>query len=762
MLRTRGERRHSRTPGNASGIIKVRVTSQRILRFTNLSIAILVLLFLFAAYWTAWRPLPKTSGTIRAPISQLAHIDRDGRGVPHIEAAEWKDAIFLQGYVTAQDRMWQMDALRRLAAGELSEVVGKSTLELDREARRLRMRRAAEEHARRMAPEERAIFAEYARGVNHYLEQNRGRYGVEFALLRYDPRPWTIVDSVLAGMQMFLNLTSSWKEDIAKMSMRQKGDAAKIDFLLPARTGAEPSPGSNAWAIAGSRTASGKPILANDPHLEFSLPSTWYLIHLKAPGLNVTGASLPGLPAVIIGHNERIAWGVTNLHFDVQDLYREKLNPQTGQYEYQGKVEQARLENEVIQVKGDTPDRLATWVTRHGPAFITEDKAYFALRWTATEPGGFEYPLLDLNRARNWTEFTAALTRFPGPGQNWTYADVDGNIGYHAAGKLPVRRNFRGDIPMDGSAGEFEWDGYIPFDALPSFYNPAGGVIVTANQNPFPAEYPYGVNGTFAPPYRSRQIRALLSARSGWKPADMLAVQKDVYSGFSQFLASQAVQAYDRKKPSGRELADSVEVLRAWNGQMDKDSPAALIADLLYRELRSAVPERAAPGKGELYSTQMSYAAIERLLRERPSGWFKDWDDTILQELRDAVDAGAKRQGSNVRGWRYGAWNDLTIVNPIAGRLPVIGKYFNVGPNWMSGSSTTVKQTTPRLGPSMRMVVDLSNLDNSLQNITIGESGHVLSRHYADQWSAYYVGNSFPMQFNKVESKSSLEVQPGR
>ena len=736
--------------------------TKRILRLINLSIAIFVVALLFAAYWTAWRPLPQVSGRITAPISQQARVERDHRGAPHITAASWQDAIFLQGYVTAQDRLWQMDALRRLAAGELSEVVGKATLDVDRESRRLRMRRLAEEHAKKLRPDERAIFTEYARGVNFYIEQNRGKYGVEFAILGYDPRPWTVVDSILAGMQMFLNLTNTWKEDYEKMAMAAKGDPAKVDFLFPVRSGAEPSPGSNSWAVAGVRTASGKPILASDPHLEFSLPSTWYLVHLKAPGLNVTGVSLPGLPAVIIGHNDRIAWGVTNLHSDVMDLYREKLNVQTGQYLYNGAVQQATLENELIAVKGDKPLSMATWVTRHGPALLTDEGTFYALRWSAAEPGGFEYPLLDVDRAQNWQQFTAALSRFPGPAQNWTYADVDGNIGYHAAGKLPIRRTFNGDVPLDGSAGTFEWDGFIPFEQLPSFYNPPGGVIVTANQNPFPADYPYRVGGNFASHYRARQIRSMLDARRGWKPADMLAVQKDVYSAFGHFLAQQAVAAVERRKAGGPGLSEAVEVLLDWNGQMDKDSAAALVVELLFRDLRKTVAERAAPSKGDLYGSQMGAVVVERLLRERPAGWFNDYDETIVVSLRNAIEEGSKRHTSNVKAWKYGAWNELTIPNPIVGRLPMVGKYFNIGPVWMSGSSTTVKQTTRRLGPSMRMVVDLSNLENSFQNVTIGESGHIFSHHYNDEWDSYYVGNSLPMEFNKVNAESTLEIAPRR
>jgi penicillin amidase len=728
----------------------------RVLKYINLSIAVLLLLGLIALYWTAYRPLAQTSGEITAPISARASVRRDALGVPHISAANWEDAIFLQGYVTAQDRLWQMDALRRLAAGELSEIIGPRTLELDREARRLRMRRIAEEQYRTLPDADRTALVAYARGVNYFIETHRGRLPLEFTLLRYDPRPWHAVDSILCGLQMHRNLTTTFKEELQKQAMLAGGVAARVNFLFPTWAGTEFQPGSNAWAISGKHTASGKPILANDPHLEFSLPSTWYQVHIEAPDLDVTGVSLPGVPAVIIGHNQRIAWGVTNLGFDVQDLYMEKFDPRNGQYLFRGKIERARLETERIAVRGAKPQEFQQWVTRHGPVTISEQGRYLALRWSAAEPGSFQFPFLDVNRARNWQEFTAAIARFAGPGQNFVYADVDGNIGYHATGQLPIRKNYDGDVPVDGSSGDNEWEGFIPFDQLPSFYNPPQGWIITANQNPFPKDYPYRVHGDFASPFRSLEIRSLLTARDGWKPDQMLAVQKDVYSAFSRFLAGQIVAAYDRRKPPQPELKDCVALLRSWNGQMEKQTPAPLLITLVYLQLRKMVADRAAPGKADLYSPQMAPAVLEKILEGDGHGWFQDKNEALIRALSGAFEEGRTLQGGNVNRWNYGKYNELTIKHPIGGELPLLGPYFNIGPVEMSGSSTTIKQTTLRLGPSMRFVADLSDWERSLNNITIGESGQFLSRHYKDQWDAYYVGRSFPMQFGKVDAKETL------
>ncbi|MGH9666115.1 MAG: penicillin acylase family protein, partial [Bryobacteraceae bacterium] len=346
--------------------------------------------------------------------------------------------------------------------------------------------------------------------------------------------------------------------------------------------------------------------------------------------------------------------------FDVEDLYREKFDPAKGRYEFHGQMEQARLERDFIRVKGSNPVQQDVWVTRHGPIIFANNGEYYALRWAAAE-APFSFPFLDIDRAENWQEFTAALARFPGPAQNFVYADVDGNIGYHAAGYLPIRKNYMGDVPVDGSSGDYEWDGYIPFDQLPLSYNPPSGLIVTANQNPFPPGYPQRVNGDFAPPDRARQIRALLTAHGGWKPQDMLAIETDVYSAFSRFLAQQTVAAYDRKKESNRDLGPAIDLLRGWNGQMQKGTAAPMVAALLYLQLRQAVGDKAAPGVGHQYDYQMAPAALERLLRTRPADWFPDFDQLLLRCLSGAIAEGEKSQGSNLKRWDYGVYNQLTI-----------------------------------------------------------------------------------------------------
>jgi penicillin amidase len=392
--------------------------------------------------------------------------------------------------------------------------------------------------------------------------------------------------------------------------------------------------------------------------------------------------------------------------------------------------------------------------------FLNDEGRNYSLRWTAADAAGMEFPFLALDRARNWEEFNQTLRRYSGPAQNFVYADVDGNIGYHAAGVLPNRQGCRGDVPSDGAANSCQWAGAIPYDDLPQVYNPPSGIIASANQDPFPAGYRYAVNGGFAPPFRAREIRWLLSHREKWKSDEMLSVQKDVYSDYLSFLAHQAVEAWDKHPNSSAQMKSAVEALRNWNGQMEKKTAAPMVATLLDTELRKAAAKAAAPGVEGEYAARMAPVVIEKLLRERPAGWFKDYDDLLVTSLAAGLTAGEKIAGSNVAGWDYGAWIELHIDHPVEGQLPLIGRYFNIGPVPMSGSPSSIKQTTQRLGPSMRMVIDLGNLDQSLANVVTGESGHVMSRHYKDQWSAYYGGTSFPMQFDKIDAKDTLVVNP--
>jgi penicillin amidase len=733
------------------------VRSNRLLKFINSIIGLVALAAALAVWWFGWRPLPQTSGTMGAPVSAAVTVHRDEHGLPRIEAATLEDLLFAQGYVAAQDRLWQMESLRRAANGTLSEVVGAAALEADRETRSHRMARIAERQVAALSPGDYTALAAFARGVNHYIRQQRGNYPVEFRLLGFDPRPWRIEDTLGIGLLMFRTLSSTARIEMQKALLLQKGDKEKLNYLFATRGGEDVQPGSNAWALAPSRTASGKALLANDPHLQHGIPGIWYPVQLRGGGLDVTGVTIPGVPGVVIGRNARIAWGITNLAFDVQDYFLEQLDPATGRYLYRGQIQQAELDRELIPVKGQAPVEFKQWVTVHGPVTAVIGNRQAALQWTAAANEPFVFAILPLNGAQNWTEFRAALASFPAAPSNVVYADVDGNIGLQAMGRLPIRRKHAGDVPVEGSTGEFDWEGYIPFAELPSFYNPPSGRVLTANQNPFPADYPYTVSGNFTAPYRARQIADRIAAEPKWSAASTIQLQADVYSGLSHHLAQHVVKAWQRKQANNPNLAPAVELLREWNGQMMPELPAPLIITYTYQHLRRMISEKAAGQPGADYDIQIGSAHIEALLDRQTPGWFGDWDAVLLRALQEGVEEGQRAQGTDLRKWRYGVYNQLTVRHPVLDRLPWIGRYFNLGPYQANGSTTTIKQTSARMLPSMRFVVDFGDPAGGLYHLPAGVSGHPFSGHYKDQWRAYQSAEGFPLH---AAPAATLTLQP--
>ncbi len=739
----------------------------------NAALALVVILAAVAIYWLAVRPLPQTSGRLTAPIHAKGFIRRDGRGNPHIEASSWQDALFLQGYATAQDRLWQMDSLRRFAAGELAEVFGPGALAVDQRSRRMRMRALAEADLLRLRPIDREAFSQYARGVNYYIDTHRGNYSLEFSLPghAYDPRSWSLTDSMLIGLVMFRDLTDNSEYEWSKSVLLSRAGAvpdgpARIQFLFPSPEGQALSPGSNAWAISGAHTVTGKPMLANDMHLSYGVPSTWHLVHLKTPEFEVAGTALPGVPFVITGHNRQIAWGVTNLGTDVMDLYAEQLDERTGRYQFAGHLEQAQLDRQFIGVRDSKPVPMNIWVTRHGPVVLTDKGRSYTMRWAAAD--GFGFPFLDLARAQDWNSFRQAVSIFWGPGQNFVYADGVGNIGYQAAGRIPIRGDgsqaFATDTPLDGAAGNAEWTGYVPFEKMPSVLNPPSGIIATANQNPYPPDFPFPAPGRYDDAYRVNQIRSRLLARNKLQVSDLQAIQKDVYSAYDLFLARQIMRLATHKD-ADNSVREAAQVLKGWNGQMDGNLAAPLICELFSNELRSGLVDASvAANDPEKPAILPRPSRIQQLLRTRPPGWVEgnDWDRMLLRNLTRALASGRKEQGSPIAKWKWGQFLQWNFEHPVGKQLPLVSEFFDIGPVPMSGSGTTVKQTTRTLGPSERLVVDFSKFDNSTLSIPVGESGMVASKHYKDQWPAYYVGKSFPMEWNKVSAAEVLEVQPGK
>lgn len=774
----------------------------RILRrsLTYLLVVVLVLLAVCGAwlYWQTHVCLPQLDGIARVPgLTAPVEIFRDAQGVPHLRAQSLEDALFAQGYVTAQDRLWQMELGRRLAAGELSEILGERTLRFDIENRTLGFRQACERAVRELDADSKRLIAAYTRGVNAFMSAHRDRLPVEFFLLRFEARPWREADSLGIALNMVKTLNTTWPEDLMRERIRAKFNADLYADLFPDRSPldhpvAEPLPpsatvpksardlrpsepfardpvlaalvsteqilaaglGSNNWVASGEHTQSGKPLLANDPHLSHSVPSVWYMIHLKAPGLNVTGVSFPGVPAIIIGHNERIAWGATNTGPDVQDLYAESFNLRDPK-KYLHKLEWVAAEEreETVKVRGARDYRFTVKVTRHGPVVSHDADRDLALQWTALQPSALSFSFLKIDRAQNWQEFTEALRGFAASVQNFVYADVDGNIGTYSAGWIPIRRQGDGTVPARGSTDDYDWTGYIPFESLPRAYNPPNGVLATANGRIVSDDFPYLITRRWEAPYRTARIYQLLQKGARFTVADMLRIQTDIHALEDLGFAKQVVAAGSARPPEGADAQYALRLLAQWDGEARGDSAATLVARVTRRVFLERILKPKLGDDLSGYRWPMSTTFLENVLNNRWTRWLPpgdaDFNVTLVKSLEEGVRLIPEMVGSRDRDrWHWGATIPLTFRHPLSLGFPLLGRFLDTGPFPQSGTSTTVKQTTSTVGASMRMVIDFSNFDNSVLNITLGQSGQVFSPHFRDQFDAWYSGQSFPMLFS--------------
>lgn len=776
----------------------------------------LFLLLAAAAAWCWWifyRALPQTDGTIALQgLTRQVTVDRNSWGVPHIRASSEEDMAEAQGYVMAQDRLWQMDVLRRVASGELSEIFGRQTLLLDQQFRRIGLRQAAERDAKTLTPEQRTDFEAYARGVNRFIETHRNRLPLEFVALRYQPKPWTPADSLAVVGYMFQTLTTSWSAEVERQVVTERVGPERARALfqvdspddleivgaeaahsakpqkhssahssvaatdegsatselrgakLPAWDNAQSIVdkfssetravfGSNNWVVDGTHTASGKPLLANDTHLELTMPSIWYTIHLTAPGWNVEGFALPGTPGIVIGHNDRIAWGFTNDMADVQDVYIEKLDPQNPhRYLVNGNYVNATLRTERIPVRGESDVLIDVLTTRHGPILRVVNGEGYALKWTALEPGALNHSYEWMGRAQNWQEFREALRGVSGPAQNAVYADVDGNIGFIVAAWIPIRKTGHGEVPVPGDIDDYDWTGYVPFDDLPQALNPPGGIIVTANARVVGPAYKYYITDRWGAPDRTRRIYDLLAGRKDLRPEDMNAIQNDVTSISDQRLAVILAVAGRTATPKDPRTADLLKSLADWDGRCAADSTQAAFVevarDFLLREL---LEPYLGPNTGE-YVWWRSNLFVERVLEQRPAAWlppkYHSYDELIVAAADQSVAyLAAHFNKPDISAWRMGALNALTMDHPM-GRDGILERLLSIGPIAQSGCVFAPKAMTHTHGPAMRMVADLSNWDQSLMELPAGESGQPWTAHYRDQFADWFSGKPIVSPFS--------------
>ncbi len=767
------------------------------------------------AYFAVYAALPQLDGTLAVNgLSTPVKVTRDRHGVPAIEADTLTDLFFAQGYITAQDRLWQMDIMRRFAAGELSEILGEDTVQTDREQRILGLRAAAKRSLQMASTRDHSYFDAYARGVNAYSESHHSSLPIEFRILKYRPKPWQAEDSIVIANQMVKDLNfytfrdalererilarlgpeltsdlyvnRSWhdrpptvmREDLNEP--RHQGDSNDDDDddedegpdnsvtqhrptgreIWEQRT-PEAVNGSNDWVVSGAHTVTGKPLLSNDMHLGHQMPNLWYEAHLKSGSLDVAGVTLPGMPYVIVGHNQRIAWGFTNVGPTVTDAFIENVNPQ-GAYQTPQGWQQPEHRVEVIHVK-DGPDlNLDVKITRHGP-IITDilpgETRQVALRWTLYD--GLHMIFFDVDVAQNWEEFRKAFSQLDAPGQNVVYADVDGNIGYQATGRVPIRAAGDGSLPVSGSDDVHEWIGYIPFDKLPKIYNPSSGVIGTANGRITPDGFPYSISSAWEAPWRTERIYHVLESGRKFTASDMLALQTDVHSENDLFAAERFVYAIDHAGNSSVRAKQAADLMRNWDGRMLAASAAPTIAVRASQELTRLLLEPrlgAAPKDPNLQETTLSWETyhwqmrtiwLQNILLRQPKRWlpekYTDYNALISAAVEAAVNDPATPK--DLAKWYWGKFNAVEIDHPVLKNIPFVRRWSAPGVKDQSGSGYTVKAVTPHHGPSERFTANLADLDQSTLNTVTGQGGNFLSPYYMDQWSAWYEGYTFPLPF---------------
>ncbi|HUD67676.1 MAG TPA: penicillin acylase family protein [Candidatus Sulfotelmatobacter sp.] len=802
----------------------------RVMLWLLLGILAILVAGLGYAYFVVHSALPQLDGRLQINgLSAPVTVTRDSHGVPTIEAGNLEDLFFAQGYITAQDRLWQMDLMRRFGSGELSEILGSDLIKVDREQRILGLRTAAKKSLESAGERDRTFFDAYARGVNAYIGTHANRLPIEFRILHYAPKPWLAEDSVVIANQMVKDLNYHYFYDalnrekiLAKLGPELTADlyvnrswhdrpptVMRGDLTEPQTNAGDsdddddsdddapdnfvtqgaipvaspeglPVNGSNDWVVSGAHTVTGKPLLSNDMHLGHQMPNLWYEAHLRAGAVDVAGVTLPGMPYVIVGHNQRIAWGFTNVGPTVTDLYIENFNSE-GAYQTPAGWVQPDHRVEVIHVKGKPDTTVNVTITRHGPV-ITElvpgETRPLALRWTLYD--GLHIPFFDLDTAQNWEQFRHALSLLDAPGQNVVYADVDGNIGYQTTGRVPIRAAGDGSLPVNGADNGHEWTSYIPFEKLPSIYNPPSGIIATANARITPDNYPNAISMEWEAPWRTERIYHVLESGRQFSPADMLALETDIHSEAELFAAERLVYAVDHAaKPSAR-AKQAADLMRGWDGRMLAASAAPTIVQTSIRELRRLLLEpklgsastHSTQEDGTLswksYSWEMRSVWLENILLHRAKRWLPEKYPNYDELLAAAVDAAVNSPEApkDLASWHWGVFNAVEIQHPILGKIPLVNHWSGPGLQEQSGSGYTVKAVSRHHGPSERFTANMADLDQSTLNTVTGQGGNFLSPYYMDQWKAWYEGITFTLPFSaqavEATKQHRLVLEPSR
>lgn len=768
----------------------------------------LILVIVVGAYGYLRATLPDYTGKISVPgLVQPVDIIRDSYGMPHIYAQTDGDLYFALGFCMAQDRLFHMDLMRRAGRGQLAGILGKDLVSVDKFFRTVTAGKSVEDIAAAYAPESLAASKAFAAGVNHFIAHHKGPLPIEFTILGYRPEPWQASDGVAVHYVMSVDLNIAFGVEMLHAAIAEKvgekmaqeifpdyvegypliipeGSAA-LEFLktlnLAAEMrGAEGGGASNSWVVSGNKSVTGKPILANDPHLGLGVPGIWYEAHLVTPSMNVSGSLLPGIPFVIIGANEHVGWGFTNVMADDADFYIEKINPaNSDQYEFMGRWEDMTIRQEVIKVKNADDVAFKVRLTRHGP-IVDEINHYeepkntaIAMRWTAYETLQAS-PFIELSTAQSVDDIEKAAASFKCPGQNWVYADDQGNIGYWAAVAIPIRDGFSGALPVSGWDGKHEWQGYIPTGEQPHLKNPARGWIATANNKHVGDDYPYPISSYYAMPDRFVRIKEMITGTEKFDTQDFVRMQADFYVVLARewvpmMLASLTLSG----KPLSETEKEAVAALKKWDFVAGTEDIAPAVFHAAINEMvKNTFEKRLGEDLYGQYikNYYVAFNAMRNLIAARESTWFDDPDTAEKEDISDIIGKSftaavvylSQKMGSNVDNWKWGNLHTLTLYHPFGKTSSIMGYFMNIGPYPMGGSLATVNPQPYRLakpwegyhGASLRYIIDFADRKNSRRVIPAGISGNFMSPHYDDQTELWRTGKYRPF----VLDRQSIEA----
>ena len=781
---------------------------------------ILILLGITAVlrYRIAHKSVPDYNKDIQLnKITQNVEVYRDSLAIPHIYAKSEKDLYTAVGYLMAQDRLWQMDLLRRATTGNLSEIFGKDFIDTDMLMRSLRVTEKSHNVLDNTPKEIKTALEAFSSGVNQYIQNNKNQLPPEFNILQYKPKPWKPIHSINLIGYMAWDLTMPWSYEITLHKLRSKVGKMKAQSLIPdlsnqnsyvfpnyesdtiirkmmdnllaqnqklEKLGLKVFSGSNNWAVSGKKSATGKPILSNDMHLGLFAPGLWQQMHMVVEDkLNVTGVVIPGQPFVISGHNDSIAWGLTNVMLDDMDFYKETIHPEdSGKYRLNGKWKNLKTETEQIPLKsGDTANRTIKY-THRGP-IISKHKDIrnkaVSMRWIGNEYSNELRSIYLLNHAANWKEFKDAVKTFISVSQNIVYADVQGNIGLYCCAGIPIREG-NGISIYPGDTTRYDWKGFVPFNQLPHTYNPESGFVASANNKTVDDDYPYYISHWFDLPSRINRIRSLLSEKDKLTVADFKRIQTDQTSNMAKRLKPEIINILENSSDSFSETEkQALDKLKKWNAHYRKESKAALIFEKFYIEyVKSLTGDEFGDSLvGKFLSHDILVRnLVNKTFNDKNNEWINNistkkqesFSDLVINSFQNTIKELKKEAGSNIEKWKWGNHHTLTLAHPL-GEKKILDKIFNLnkGPFKVGGSYHTVCPYSYSLsnpydadhGASHRQIYNLAAWDQSWSVIPTGNSGIPASKNYCDQTELYLNKKYHKDYFSKEKAKENSKYK---